>query len=92
MYCAADTNLAKFLRKIITDELLDHSSWTSFTGKFNLAELKIFSHCLYNIWIRLYVRHKLPDPKHHFQNEMKKAIKTARNRIHQRRHKLKYHH
>lgn len=88
----SDTNLAKFLRKIVTDDLIDHACWSSSSGKFNLSGMKIFSHCLYNIWLRIYVRRKIPEPERYFDSEMKKAIKTARNRIHQRRHKLKYYH
>lgn len=85
-----DTNMSKYLRKIVTDDILDKSSWASSNaGKYSLASLRIFSVCLYNFFNKTYGNKTSNDPRGDFRTEITKAIKTARNRIHQRRHKLK---
>lgn len=81
-----DTTLCKYIRKIITDDILRECNWGGLKGKKSLCEMKIFSKLVYAVW----VQNKSADYNYDaFDCDMRKAIRFAKNRINQRTHRAR---
>lgn len=80
-----DTNLSKYIRKIVTDDILQDCNWGGLKGKKSLCDFKIFSKLIYAVWSqgRTISTYDL------FDSEMRKAVRFAKNRINQRSHRLR---